>query len=56
MPIEYYQDLPNASDEEVIEFLREQIHIVIEKYPMRAVINACFNTIIGEIKRRLESK
>ena len=55
MPIETYQDLPNATNEEVIEFLRDQIIIILKKGKVnRRIIIAAFNEILNEIKRRMK--
>ena len=52
--IETYEDVPRASDKEVMEFLRKQIHVVLEKADMkRRIFVAAFDTILGDVKRRL---
>ena len=54
MPIETYEDLPNASNEEVFEFLREQIWVVLDKADLkRKIFIAAFNTILNEVKKRM---
>ena len=54
MVIETYEDIPNATDEEVLKFLREQIFVVLKKADMnRRIFVACFDTIISEIGKRL---
>lgn len=55
MPIETYQDLPNATNEEVLDFLREQIMVVLKNAGKNhKIVVACFNTILAEIKKRLK--
>ena len=57
MTIETYEDIPEASDNEVVEFLREQIWVVLEKADMkRKIFIAAFNTILNDINKRLASK
>lgn len=52
--IETYQDLPKATNKEVVAFLREQIFVVINKAKVNyKVIVACFNTILKEVEKRL---
>ena len=53
--IETYEDLPQATNKEVIDFLREQIFVVMKKADMsRKIFVACFNTILNEISQRLD--
>ncbi len=53
--IETYEDLPNASNKEVISFLREQINVILKKANLNwKIIVACFNEILNEIEKRLK--
>ena len=55
--IETYQDLPDASNDEVIEFLREQIIVVLKAGKKNyAVVVAAFNTILNEVSSRMVEK
>lgn len=55
MTIETYEDIPKASNKEVIDFLREQIFVVLEKANMnRRIFVVAFNTILNDIEKRLE--
>lgn len=52
--IETYEDLPKATNKEVLDFLREQINVILKKADMnRKIFIACFNTILLEIEKRL---
>lgn len=53
--LETYEDLPDASNEELMDFLREQINVVLKKADMsRRIFVACFNTILKEVEGRLK--
>ena len=55
MPIETYEDIPTASDDEVMEFLREQIHVILDVAgEKRRIIVAAFDEILNDVKRRLK--
>jgi hypothetical protein len=55
IPFETYEELPNATNKELVDFLREQIFVVLEKADLkRKIFVACFNTIIAEIENRLK--
>jgi hypothetical protein len=52
--IETYEDLPDASNDEVMDFLAEQIDVVLRKADMkRRIFVACFNTILAEVRKRM---
>jgi hypothetical protein len=54
-PLKTYQDLKYASNKDLIDFLREQIFIVLKKANMdKNIFVACFNEIIKVIEKRLE--
>lgn len=53
--IETYEDLPEATNEELIEFLREQIYIFMEKANLkRKIFVAAINEILKEVEKRLK--
>ena len=55
MPFETYQELPQATNEELMDFLDEQINIVLIKAKMNnRIFRACFNEILKEINKRLD--
>ena len=55
--IETYEDLPNATNKEVLDFLKEQLNIVLKKADMnRRIFIACFNTILKEIEERMKGE
>ena len=52
---ETYEDLPNLSNHEVMEFLRSQIYIILRKAKLNnRVLIACFNEILKDIEKRME--
>jgi len=56
MVLETYQDLPNATNKELMDFLREQIDVALEKADMkRKIFVACYNEILKEVERRIKS-
>ncbi len=55
MTIETYEDIPNATDDEVMKFLREQIHIILEASDnKKKILVSAFDEILKDIKRRLD--
>jgi len=57
MPFETYEDIPGATDGEVMDFLHEQILIVLKKANLnKRIFIAAFNTILADIRRRLDLK
>jgi len=54
MVLETYQDLPDATDKEVMDFLREEIYFIMEKANMKKrIFVAAMNTILNEVEKRL---
>lgn len=53
--LETYEQLPDLSNKVLMEFLREQIDIILRKADMnKRIFVACFNTILSEVEKRLK--
>lgn len=57
MTIETWNDLPKATNKELIQFLRKQIHIILVKAQSNyKIVVVALDDILKEIEKRLEVK